>query len=86
MKSKQKALNILATLFNVEPAGVPDNLQYDTIQLQIKVIFKTESCKASTPLNKLSLNSTNPNLENQMQIASSPHISPRQREAGPAII
>lgn len=27
MKSKQQALNICATLFNVGPADVPDNLQ-----------------------------------------------------------
>lgn len=31
---KQKELNIIATLFNVEPADEPDNLQHEIIELQ----------------------------------------------------
>nr|KAF6460576.1 hypothetical protein HJG59_011488 [Molossus molossus] len=34
MKSKQIELNLFATSFNMEPADVPDNLQYEIIQLQ----------------------------------------------------
>ncbi|KAK3893510.1 hypothetical protein Pcinc_000218 [Petrolisthes cinctipes] len=34
VKSKQQELNIFATPYNVEPADVPDDLQYEIIQLQ----------------------------------------------------
>lgn len=34
MKSKQRELNIFVTLFNVEPAGVPDNPQHKITELQ----------------------------------------------------
>lgn len=34
VESKQMELNIFATLFNVEPADVPDNLQHEITQLQ----------------------------------------------------
>ena len=34
VKSKQLELNIFASLFNVEPADVPDSLQHEVIELQ----------------------------------------------------
>lgn len=34
VKSKQKGRKIFATLFNVEPADVPDNLQHKIIELR----------------------------------------------------
>nr|KAF6480915.1 hypothetical protein HJG59_010704 [Molossus molossus] len=34
VKSKQMEMNIFATLFNVEPADMSDNLQHEIIQLQ----------------------------------------------------
>ena len=44
MKSKQKELNVFATLFNVEPADVPDNLKHKTIELQTLQVLSIFPC------------------------------------------
>nr|KAF6426423.1 hypothetical protein HJG59_009131 [Molossus molossus] len=49
VKSKQMKLNIFATLFNVEPANEPDNLQHEIIQLPSNDELKSR-CSNLPPL------------------------------------
>ncbi len=97
VKSKQKQLNMFATLCNVEPADVPDNLQLEIIELQsneelkakysnlpLLDVYKLYACAEDFPIlrrqffSKLTLAKTqsrsrltDPNLEHQLEAASS---------------